>query len=233
MNSNKDASGCCCYRERFSEYLDGRLTGREMQWIAAHLEHCPACWREWSEFERTQALLAGLGPAAAPSELLPRIRVAVSQERARQEKNLWADWKLAWANTIGPCLLRAAGGFASAVLLLGTVILLFNFFAQPESARALADEPLGRATGPRFLYMSSVANGNPMESLRGPVVVEAYVNDSGAVYDYRIVSGPKDAATRAQVETLMLWSRFEPARRFGRPVAGLAVLSFAGVSVRG
>jgi hypothetical protein len=233
MNGSKDASDCCCCRKRFSEYMDGRLTGREMLRIAGHLERCADCRREWSELEHTQALLARLGPAAAPSDLLLRIRVAVGQERARREKDLWTGWKLVWANTVGPFLLRAAGGFASAVLLLGTVILLFNFFAQPESARAMADEPLGSATGPRFLYMSSVANENPMESLRGPVVVEAYVNDSGAVYDYRIVSGPKDAATRTQVETLMLWSRFEPARRFGRPVAGLAVLSFAGVSVRG
>ncbi len=55
----------------------------------------------------------------------------------------------------------------------------------------------------------------------------------GEVYDYRIVSGPTDAATRSQVENLLLFSRFEPARFFGQPVRGLAVLSFSGVSVRG
>ena len=65
------------------------------------------------------------------------------------------------------------------------------------------------------------------------MVIEAYVNGAGQVYDYRIVSGPTDKATRAQVENLLLWSRFEPARRFGQPVPGLAVLSFSGVSVRG
>jgi hypothetical protein len=66
-----------------------------------------------------------------------------------------------------------------------------------------------------------------------PVVVEAYVNDLGEVYDYRIVSGPTDAVTRSQVENLLLFSRFEPARFYGQPVRGLAVLSFSGVSVRG
>jgi hypothetical protein len=39
--------------------------------------------------------------------------------------------------------------------------------------------------------------------------------------------------TRSQVENLLLFSRFEPARFFGQPVRGLAVLSFSGVSVRG
>jgi len=64
-------------------------------------------------------------------------------------------------------------------------------------------------------------------------VVEAYVNGEGVMYDYRIVSGPNDAATRAQIEKLLLTSRFDPARFFGQPVRGLAVLSFSGVSVKG
>ena len=65
------------------------------------------------------------------------------------------------------------------------------------------------------------------------MVVEVYVNNAGEMYDYRIVSGPKDQATRTQVENMLLISFFEPARFFGQPVRGLAVLSFAGVSVRG
>jgi hypothetical protein len=63
------------------------------------------------------------------------------------------------------------------------------------------------------------------------VVVEVYINDAGQMYDYRIVSGPTDEATRSQVENLLLTSVFEPARFFGQPVRGLAVLSFSGVSV--
>jgi len=67
----------------------------------------------------------------------------------------------------------------------------------------------------------------------GPVVVEVYINGHGQMYDYRIVSGPNDPQTRSQVENLLLLSRFEPARFFGQPVRGLAVLSFSGISVRG
>jgi hypothetical protein len=79
----------------------------------------------------------------------------------------------------------------------------------------------------------SSAGNNQIGAISGPVVVEAYVNGSGQVYDYRIVSGPTDAATRSQVENLLLVSVFEPARFFGQPVRGLAVLSCSGVSVRG
>jgi negative regulator of sigma E activity len=224
---------CTAIQAMFTEYLDGRLSGREMQAVAAHLECCEECASEWKSLEYVQSSLAVLGPAPEPEDLPLRIRVAISQERARRSQGSFHALSLAWKNTVGPFLLQAAAGFASAVLLLGTVIVLVGMFAQPENAQASADEPLGMATAPRFLYLSSVADENQMGVVSGPVVIEAYVNGSGQVYDYRIVSGPTDDATRQQVENLLLWSRFEPARRFGQPVPGLAVLSFSGVSVRG
>jgi anti-sigma factor RsiW len=224
---------CSATQARFSEYLDGRLTGVEMQRIAAHLENCVNCAGEWSALKLAQASLAGLGPVPEPEDLLLRIRVAVSQERARKRQSPFHAWNLAWKNTVGPFLLQASAGFASAVLLMGTVIVLVTMFAQPEAARANPDEPLGMATGPRFLYLSSAVADNQIGAVAAPVVVEAYINGAGQVYDYRIVSGPTDSQTRSQVENMLLWSIFEPARRFGQPVRGLAVLSFSGVSVRG
>jgi len=226
-------SGCNATQARFSEYLDGRLTGREMQRVAAHLERCRECAAEWALLKQAQASLAVLGPVQEPEDLLLRIRVAVSQERARKRQTFFHGWGLAWKNTVGPFLLQASAGFASAVLLMGTVIVLVTMFTQPESARANPDEPLGMATGPRWLYISEGAGSNQIGAVSGPVVVEAYINGAGQVYDYRIVSGPTDDLTRSQVENLLLWSVFEPAKRFGQPVRGLAVLSFSGVSVRG
>jgi hypothetical protein len=226
-------NGCSAMQARFSEYLDGRLTGREMQRIASHLDLCRACGAEWTALRQTQSSLAALGPVKEPEDLLLRIRVAVSQERARSRKSQAAAWRLAWANTVGPFLLQATAGFASAVLLLGTVIVLVTMFAQPETVAAQKDVPLGNMTAPRLLYVSTNAGNTQIGDASGPIVVEASINGAGFVYDYRIVSGPIDADTRAQVENLLLWSAFEPARRFGQPVRGLAVISYSGVSVRG
>ena len=224
---------CGSIQPKFSEYLDGRLTGHEMQSIAAHIEDCQDCSTEWVGLKKTQRALASLGPVPEPEDLLLRIRVAVSQERARSRRSLLQRCKLAWDNTVGPFVLQAAAGFASAVLLLGTVTVLVGMFTRPEMAHGV-DEPLGMATAPHFLYLSSAVTSNDqIQDANAPVVVEAYVNGEGEVYDYRIVSGPVDAKTRSQVENLLLWSHFEPARFFGQPVRGLAVLSFSGVSVRG
>jgi anti-sigma factor RsiW len=227
-------NSCSAMQAKFTEYLDGRLTGREMQRIAAHLEKCHRCAEEWSALKQTQLSLAELGAVPEPADLLLRIRVAVSQEKARSHKSVIQTWNLAWKNTVGPFMLQAAAGFASAVLLLGTVTALVGMFTRPEMAQATKDEPLGMATAPRFLYLSgAVSSSNQIGAISGAVIVEAYVNGQGEVYDYRIVSGPVDEATRSQVENLLLWSHFEPARFFGQPVRGLAVLSFSGVSVRG
>lgn len=227
-------SSCSSVQAQFSEYLDGRLTGREMRRIAAHLDGCRSCASEWKALKETQSSLASLGPVPVPHDLLLRIRVALSQERARQRKPLAEGWKLAWKNTVGPFVFQAVAGFASAVFLLGTVTLMVGMFAQPEMAQANGDEPLGNATAPRLLYFQGGAgSSDEISALSAPLVVEAYVNGQGEVYDYRIVSGPADAATRAQVESLLLAGVFAPARFFGQPVRGLAVLSFSGVAVRG
>lgn len=223
---------CSAVQDKFTDYLDGRLNGAQMQDISSHLNLCQACTLEWEQLRAAQGVLSALGPPLEPPDLLLRIRVALSQERARARRSFSEVWNLAWKNTIGPFLLQASAGFASAVLLLGTVTVLVTMFTQPQPVQASADEPLGIASAPRLMYLSSGVGDN-VDLSTTPVIVEVYINDEGQVYDYRIVSGPSDAATRAAVENLLLLSRFQPARFFGQPVRGLAVLSFSGISVRG
>src|SRR5260370_16751517 len=109
---------CSSMQAKCSEYLDGRLTGREMQRIAAHLEACRDCAREWFALKEIQLSLATLGPVPQPADLLLRIRVAVNQEGARSRKSGFQSWNLAWRNTVGPFMLQAAAALATAVLLL-------------------------------------------------------------------------------------------------------------------
>jgi anti-sigma factor RsiW len=225
-------SKCSSVRAQFSEYLDGVLTGVAMQGMAAHLESCRKCTAEFNRWRSAQRMLADLGPAKAPADLALRLRVAISQEKTNSPKQNLARWQVRWQNTVAPFLLQASAGFASAILLIGTVGLLVGAVAAPEVAAA-GDEPLGNASSPHLLYSNSAANLSSIGDRDNPVVVEAYVNGSGRVYDYEIVSGPSDDHTRSQVENQLLFSVFEPARFFGQPVRGLVVLSFSGVSVQG
>jgi len=228
---------CSSARGSMAEYLDGRLTGREMQRISKHLDRCPQCS---SIFEAERSMLhalALLGPVTGaerePEDMVLRIRVALSQEQARKKRSSLDQWQTVWRNTVGPFLLQLSAGTASAILLLGSVALLVGMVAHPEHASA-QDEPLGMATAPRFLYLSGNSPDSDDIGAQGQsVTIEAYVDGSGRVYDYKIVNGPTDAQTRAGIENLLLFSVFEPAKFYGQPVKGLAVLSFSGVSVRG
>lgn len=225
-------SSCDSIREQFSAYLDGNLTGVAMQSVAGHLNRCQDCAADFGQWRSMQHALGTLGPARPPADLGLRIRVALSKEQARTTRNRLAGWKVRWENSIAPFLWQAGAGLASSLVLVGTMAFLIGAFAAPEPAAA-RDEPLGMATAPHFLYSTFEANAGTVDGKGAPVTVEVYVDAQGRVYDYDIVAGPSDAATRAQLETLLLSSRFQPAEWFGQPVRGVAVLSFSGVSVQG
>jgi anti-sigma factor RsiW len=224
-------SKCTDLRKEFSAYLDGAVTGAAMQEIAAHLEACSGCAVEFAQWRAAQSLISSMGPAKAPDDLGLRLRVALSQESANTAQEKFARGRVRWQNTLRPLLWQITAGFASTVALLGGVAVLIGMFASPEPLLA-RDEPLGMASSPRFLYTSLQPAGG-VGDVDHPLVVQAFVNGEGRVYDYVIVSGNADAKTRAQLEDSLLFSVFAPAQVFGQPVRGTVVLSFSGVSVAG
>lgn len=246
-------SSCRSIRNGFSAYLDGALTGVAMRRTADHLNLCDACREEFAAWRAMQDSLAELGPAKAPANLALRLRVAVSRERARTARNAFARWQVRWQNTLAPLLVRASAGFASSALLLGGAALLVCAIATPVPVEA-RDATEAGATSPRFLYALPAANTPGVYQARtasldqtdihgaehvraienaNSVVVEAFVDPNGRVYDYRILSGPNTAASRARVADLLLFSVFAPAQSYGEPVNGVAVLSFSGIAVQG
>ena len=219
---------CIRIRNQFSGYLDCAISGSAMQRIARHMESCSACSAEFADWRHAQALLNSIGPAKAPSDLGLRLRIALSHETAHTGQANLARWKVRWQNTLRPLILQISAGLASTILLVGSVSLLV--FASPEPLRAW-DQPLGMASDPQFLYTS--LEPGPIGDRDNPVVVEAFINGNGQVYDYKIVSGATNVKTRSQLESALLFSVFDPARTFGQPVRGAVLLSFSGVSVHG
>lgn len=225
-------NACNNVRAQFSDYLDGNLTGIAMQSMAQHLKGCRDCADDFGMWRQMQHSLATLGPARPPADLSLRIRVALSQEKARTPKNLLNLWKVRWQNTVAPLLLQASAGLASAIVLAGTMAFLIGAFAAPEPAAA-RDEPIGMVSSPHWLYSTLEADAGTVSHKGAPVTVEVFVDQQGRVYDYDIISGPSDAATRADLETLLLTSVFQPASAYGEPVRGVALLTFSGISVQG
>jgi hypothetical protein len=227
-------NGCNAMQARFTEYLDGRLNGHEMQRIAAHLEDCRSVRRRVGSLRQAQSSLAALGPVPEPP------RPAVADSRGHQpgagaqppEPLPYLESGLEkHGGSVSCCRPRRA--FASAVLLLGTVIVLVTMFTQPESAQANKDEPLGNP--PRLGCSISPAEWAATRSAPFPARwwwrPISTAQRGPPVYDYRIVSGPTDQETRSQVENLLLSALSRPASSASR-CAAWHVLSFSGVSVR-
>ena len=222
---------CQRYRASFSAYLDGAVSGQKMHDIAQHLEGCSSCDREFNALRDMQRSLAILGRAKAPADLGLKLRLAISHEHAKRKSNWLDTLGVRWENSIRPMVLQVSAGFAGAVVLVGSIALLLGLVAAPEPVMA-NDEPLGAMTSPHYLY-SAVSPRPIVTSHDSPIIVEAYINAEGRVYDYNIVSGPEDAAVQNQVVDQLLMSVFEPASVFGAPVRGRAIITFSGISVRG
>jgi Putative zinc-finger len=220
---------CAKTQSYFSAYLDGAVPGKRMQEIARHLENCDECTQEFSDLRTMQQSLATLGPVKVPADLGLKLRLAISHEHA-QRKSSWLDAvSIKWDNAVRPMLVQVSAGFAGAVVLVGGIALLLGMVAAPEPVMA-NDEPLVAVTTPHYLY--SVVNPRAIVTNHDTViVVEAYVNSAGRVYDYNIVSGDIDPAVRSQVLEQLTDSVFEPASVFGAPVRGRVVLTFSGISV--
>ncbi len=224
-------SACSHVRDQFSRYLDGDVPGKLMLQISGHLRTCAPCAAEFAEWQRGHAMVASLGPSKVPADLALKLRVAISQESTRTPRERLGRWRVQWENSWQPFLLRAGAGLASAIFLVGSAALLIGMFATPEPVEA-RDTPLVVATAPHLLY-SSFEPEATIGDRTNPLVIQAFVDRRGRVYDYRVLSGEADAQTRAAIGNLLLFSVFEPARSFDQPVRGSVLLSFSGVSVKG
>lgn len=217
---------CNDARSRLSSYLDTALSGGERHEVREHLAACADCRSEHHELERTRMLVASVGRKPAPADLALRIRLALSRERAQRQRRMLDALVLRFEDTLRAFMFPAAAGVLSAVIFFG---LLIGFWAMPVVAN---DPPL-----PSLSYTPPQLTAMPPESLEGDgstIEVETLVDANGRVEDYRILTeGVDTKALTPQLDSIMIFTLFEPARAFGRPTQGRAVISFASISVKG
>lgn len=218
-------SDCASIRSQFSEYLDGAISGTAMHSIAGHLEHCEECSAEFAEYRALQMVLCSVGPAKPPADLGLRLRVAISQEKARTVRKRIEAWQLYWQNSLAPVLVRGGAGLASAIILLGALALMIGAVAAPVPVAA-TEATAETITSPQFLY--TIGGTGSQSTFSRPVLVEAAISQTGKVYGYRILAGPSSKNVREALDAILLQSRFTPASFSGQPVPGHAILSLSG-----
>lgn len=213
---------CDTTKSLFSSYVDGAISGREMQQVSEHLAGCGACEQEYRSYSQVQSMVATLGKKKAPPELAYRLRVAIKLERSRKQRHSFDGLRIRLTNALNAFMLPATAGVLTAVIMVGT---FFGYFAMPQVAD---DVPTTLYTPPKLTAAPELIG------IDVPVVVEASVGTDGRVQDYRIVEGPADSeALRSRLDNALIFTTFEPARAFGQPATGKVIISFANVNVKG
>jgi Putative zinc-finger len=221
--------GCREATELLSPYLDGAVTGMEMQAVRQHLDGCTSCTREYAALRQTQHLLVSTGRPSVPSDLGLKIRLAISREAA-QARRPYEGLRTRIENTVEAFMVPATAGLVCAVLIFG---LIASILAVPGQLQAnnTQDVPLVLNTGPE-LQQSSFETISSMNA--DSLVIEAYVDPLGRVDDYKILSDPGDAQQLLpQVKRMLIFTTFRPAMSMGHPISSRAVLSFSKISVHG
>jgi Putative zinc-finger len=220
---------CTQSKSILSAYLDGALTGKEMHSLDKHLRQCSVCYREYEALRRNQSLLAKMGPAHVPVDLSLRLRLAISHEIARSRSSYLSSLLLHVQNGMRAFMVPATTGLVATVLIFG---LVAGILATPPAVHAnTPDVPLTFGTEPELQPNSF---GFSMGAMNGDsLLIEAYVDSTGRVQDYRILSGAEDPKDVHELRSMLIMTTFRPATWMGTPRPGTALLSFSKISVKG
>jgi putative zinc finger protein len=208
----------------FSSYLDGAMSGAEMHRVTGHLRECADCRRGYRSLETSRNMVSALGRKQAPADLQMKIRAAIASEHSRTWRIAAQALAVRFENACNLFMLPATAGVLTAVVFFAALI---GFFVPVQAA---GDDVPTKLYIPPRLEMSGYFDDLTLDS---PVVVEAFVDTSGLVANYRIISGRDDAEVRVQLTRALLRTKFAPAQSFGEPVPGRAVISFSPFRGRG
>jgi hypothetical protein len=197
-----------------------------MHEVSGHLQQCTDCQKEYVFLENTRSLVSSLGRRQPPSDLALKIRVAISSRRSQNSLSSFQRYVLRLENAFQGFMFPATAGVLSAVIFFGALIVLLV----PAQVSANDDVPSTFYTPPRLQLSEYPENQLNLDS---PVVIEAYVDASGRVENYRIISGRDDEEVREQLNRALLFTIFAPAQSFGHPVSGKAIMSFSHINVKG
>ena len=72
---------CKKVRDRFSSLWEKELTPIEKKIVKEHLSSCPACQREFEQFEKTMQWLHSVGEVEVPDEFLPELHKKMKERK--------------------------------------------------------------------------------------------------------------------------------------------------------
>ena len=126
---------CKRTHDSLSDYIEGLLTGEQVQAIEAHLKRCPQCRDLRERVQQTMILLGSL-PQITPSATFDeKLRERIRRERAKTEHRLWNRLPSFQIGRPWPAL-----AFSMAIVVIGLGLFLFRgLLFQEEQPLFLVD----------------------------------------------------------------------------------------------
>jgi len=219
---------CPKVRQKLAGYVQDRLGVADRLGVRMHLEGCEVCFDEYEYQARLASPLRELPVAEPPATLRTAIRLRVIPQ---PRPSLWERWQVHLGNLMRPVALPAAAGLLSALILFGILLPAVHNTRVVSAAGPGPDIPTILVTEPRF----KEASPYPVTE---DLLVEAWIDDRGNITNFEVISptpmGPAvEKMLLLQSANLLLTTRFEPATRFGQPIAGKVLLSLRRINIRG
>lgn len=238
---------CSTVRSKLAGYLDDAVEtpsrSSERGEMRQHLDSCAVCREELQRYRKLAVLLSRAPRVLPPSDLAVRIKVAAAQvQHTLDPRSRWQRFRdrteILLDNVFRPITLPATGGFVSAMLVF---VLVLQVMAPGITVQAVPnDVPLNIMQPAELLTLSdSPGSWAPEEhdtelALPHGLLLDVTVDANGQMVDYQILSGPHTPEMQHQLDQMLLFSRFQPMRSFGRKISGgHVILSFSAVRVRG
>lgn len=155
-------------------------------------------------------------------------RVKLSHER---NKNIFVRLETRLNNILKPVAIPAIFGVSVTMVFFG---ILLGCFASNSTALAedhVRDAPVFklytpvRTTDPTMVRFAS----SDTQTWDEPLTIETDIGNDGRVFDYRIISGPKNEEVNRWIREVLSLAQFSPATSFGKPVESKIILSFVAV----
>jgi anti-sigma factor RsiW len=229
---------CSEAARRLPGYVDGAIPSKDHAIVREHLDSCGECRDVLESYRRLSVCLTKVERVAPPADLAMRIRVQAAHSVSSWDgvRRSLSRAFLGFEDIFSRLAVPATGGILTALVVF--VLVVQNVLGGVQLGVVANDLPLNLVQPARleslapFPVPGVVATEGHPDS--GVLVLQATLNAQGEVVSYNILSGPKDAAVKHQIDQVLLFSRFRPEISFGRPTGGGQVLlSFSEVRVRG
>jgi anti-sigma factor RsiW len=223
---------CSNVRESLILLQDGWVTEADRRALDAHLSGCAECARLREQYAAVRSSLRALPRKPVPHNVSMALRVTASKEASRRRayagffgrlNEVREHFQLHMNHLMRPLALPAAGGLLSAVFLF-TAMMPNLFTARTKSW----DVPIAIATD------AQVKSSTLLEMSEAEIFIDILVDENGRVIDYALPEGsglPKSSLIRRRLENTLLFTEFNPATTFGRPVPGWVRVNFRGIEI--